>query len=179
MSWGANKLGNLCKIQLGKTPSRANKAFWDESKKEHNVWLSIADMPHTTKAVISSSKEHITSEGAKICNLVPKGTLLLSFKLSIGRLAFAGKDLYTNEAIASLTIIDDNLLDKEYLYWYLMFFDWDNAVGNDVKIKGKTLNKEKLKEINIVLLHKIASIYHMMQTCLTTQFNCTKPALSK
>lgn len=149
MEWQKEKLGKICRIELGKTPSRSNKKLWDEAKEGKNVWLSIADLPHLLKPIISDSKEYISEEGRKICKLVPKGTLILSFKLSIGRLAFTGKDLYTNEAIAALYIGDSALLLQDYLYWYLKFFDWDNAVGNDVKVKGKTLNKAKLKEIDV------------------------------
>lgn len=149
MEWQKEKLGKICRIELGKTPSRSNKKLWDEAKEGKNVWLSIADLPHSLKPIISDSKEYISEEGRNICKLVPKGTLILSFKLSIGRLAFTGRDLYTNEAIAALYIGDSALLLQDYLYWYLKFFDWDNAVGNDVKVKGKTLNKAKLKEIDV------------------------------
>jgi type I restriction enzyme S subunit len=151
MSWPIIKLGNICRIELGKTPSRANKKYWDESKTSDNTWLSIADMPLSTKPVISNSKEYISNEGAKLCKIVPKDTLIVSFKLSLGRLAFTGRNLYTNEAIAALYINDENTVLKDYLYWYLTFFDWDVAAGSDIKVKGKTLNKAKLKEIDIPL----------------------------
>ncbi|GHT23991.1 hypothetical protein AGMMS49953_05530 [Endomicrobiia bacterium] len=59
-----------------------------------------------------------------------------------------GKDLYTNEAIAALEVKCDKIL-KEYLYYYLSVFDWDSLVAGDIKVKGKTLNKKKLNEINI------------------------------
>jgi type I restriction enzyme S subunit len=75
--------------------------------------------------------------------------LLVSFKLTLGRLAFAGVDLRTNEAIAALNIKKEDEIIKEYLYHYLTFFDWDKLASGDVKVKGKTLNKTKLKEITI------------------------------
>jgi type I restriction enzyme S subunit len=93
------------------------------------------------------SKEYITDEGAELCKVVPKNTLIVSFKLSLGRLAITGCDLFTNEAIAALYINEDVELEQDYLYWYLTFFDWDAAAGSDIKVKGKTLNKAKLKEI--------------------------------
>jgi type I restriction enzyme S subunit len=68
-------------------------------------------------------------------------TLLASFKLTLGRLAFAGRDLFTNEAIAALTIFNEREQSKEFLFYFLNFFDWDKATEGDVKIKGKTLNK--------------------------------------
>jgi type I restriction enzyme, S subunit len=42
--WQTKKLGDLCEIELGKTPARAHKAFWDEKRDTGNVWLSIADL---------------------------------------------------------------------------------------------------------------------------------------
>ncbi|MBU1900798.1 restriction endonuclease subunit S [Patescibacteria group bacterium] len=147
--WQIKKLGDLCIIELGKTPYRGNHKFWDTEKLTNNVWLSIADLLNVNGNVISDSKEYISDKGAELSKIVKKGTLLASFKLTLGRLAFAGKDLYTNEAIAALTIRNEKEISKDYLYHFLSFFDWHSAVKGDVKIKGKTLNKAKLKEIKI------------------------------
>lgn len=147
--WKVKKLGKICKIELGKTPSRGNKVFWDIEKNSNNVWLSIADLLNTNGNIVSDSKEYVSDEGAKISKIVKEGTLLVSFKLTLGRLAFAGIDLYTNEAIAALCIENDMELSKYFLYYSLKHFDWDAATEGDVKIKGRTLNKEKLKKIDI------------------------------
>jgi len=147
--WEIKRLDDLCQIELGKTPYRGDKSFWDTEKKTENVWLSIADMLHTDGDVVSDSKEYITDKAAKVSKIVKKGTLLLSFKLTLGRLAFAGRDLFTNEAIAALTIKNEKVIDKYFLYQFLSLFDWDAASEGDVKVKGKTLNKAKLKEIEV------------------------------
>ncbi|MGH4138403.1 restriction endonuclease subunit S [Clostridium sp.] len=151
INWKEKKLWEICQIELGKTPSRSNKKFWDIARDTGNVWLSIADLLNTNGNVISDSKEYISEEGAKLSKIVKKGTLLVSFKLTLGRLAFAGIDLYTNEAIAALSIKNDEELSKGFLYYFLSYFDWDAATEGDVKIKGRTLNKEKLKAIDIQL----------------------------
>jgi type I restriction enzyme S subunit len=148
-AWHTKKLGDLCGIELGRTPARAHKLFWDENRETTNVWLSIADLLNSEGNIISDSKEYISDEGAAISKIVRKGTLLVSFKLTLGRLAFAGRDLYTNEAIAALTINDEKILAKKFLFYFLHFFDWDKEAEGDEKIKGKTLNKAKLKEISI------------------------------
>ncbi len=145
--WEIKRLDDLCQIELGKTPYRGDKSFWDIEKETENIWLSIADMLNTEGDVVSDSKEYITDKAAKISKIVKKGTLLLSFKLTLGRLAFAGKDLFTNEAIAALTIKNEMVIDKYFLYQFLSLFDWEAAAEGDVKVKGKTLNKAKLKEI--------------------------------
>ena len=147
--WQIKKLGDICAIELGKTPFRANKLFWDVEKKTQNVWLSIADLLNGDGKFVSDSKEYISDKGANISKKVKSGTLLVSFKLTLGRLAFAGRDLFTNEAIASLSIRHENEIFKDYLFHFLDHFDWNLATEGDVKIKGRTLNKQKLKEILI------------------------------
>ena len=147
--WQAKKLGALCEIELGRTPARANNSYWDERRETGNVWLSIADLLKAEDNIVADSKEYVSDEGAAICKLVPKGTLLVSFKLTLGRLAFAGQDLFTNEAIAALSILNEHELSKEFLFYFLHFFDWTKAAENDVKLKGMTLNKAKLKEMTI------------------------------
>ncbi|MDB2613796.1 restriction endonuclease subunit S [Chlamydiales bacterium] len=92
----------------------------------------------------------VSNKGAGISKIVRKGTLLVSFKLTLGRLAFAGRELFTNEAIAALTIFDEQELSKEFLFYFLNFFDWIKAAENDVKLKGMTLNKSKLKELHVL-----------------------------
>jgi len=150
-NWQIKKLGEICTISIGKTPSRANNKFWDVGKERNNIWLSIRDLNSTVGKKIFDSREYISNSGADLFKIVPKGTLLVSFKLTLGRLAFAGTDLYTNEAIAALEIKNDEEIDKQYLYYYLSFFDWDAETKGDTKVKGKTLNKAKLKAISVVL----------------------------
>ncbi len=132
-------MGDVCKVLIGGTPSRNNSAYFEGK----NLWVSIAEMDGQT---ITETKEKITEDGIKNSNvkLIPKGTTLLSFKLSIGKTAIAGKDLYTNEAIAGLIPLTKELLDK---YLFQLFsskiIDVEN-IGN--KAFGKSLNSEYLKE---------------------------------
>lgn len=146
--WEIKTLGEICDIQLGKTPYRKNPKFWDKEKKTNNVWLSIADMKHGQ--FVLDSTEYITDLGAKSIVKIPKGTLMLSFKLTLGRVSFAGCDLYTNEAIASLLNLSKDV-SKEYLLYYFSFYDWDGKSEGDIKVKGKTLNKKKLNSLEIII----------------------------
>jgi type I restriction enzyme S subunit len=151
VSWKIMKLADICEIKLGKTPSRSEKSYWDSDKKSSNIWVSIADLTKLNSRFIADSKEYITDKGATLFNPVKAGTLLMSFKLSIGKLAYANCDLYTNEAIVALPIKDKKLVDSDFLFYYLQSYDWDKETENDVKLKGKTLNKAKLKEIKVPL----------------------------
>ena len=78
--------------------------------------------------------------------IVPKGTLLMSFKLSLGRLCFAGCDLFTNEAICSFNNLQ---ADADYLYYILGRVDF--SLYGKQAVKGYTLNKDSLKTIEVML----------------------------
>ncbi len=149
MSWTVRRLSEICEINLGKTPSRSNKLYWDDEKISSNIWVSIADLTKLDGRYISDSKEYISDKGASLFRPVRAGTLLMSFKLSIGKLAYADCDLYTNEAIVALPIKNKNEINPNFLYYYLQSYDWDKETENDIKLKGKTLNKAKLKEIKV------------------------------
>ena len=151
MSWELARLADICEIKLGKTPSRSDKSYWDEEKLGSNVWVSIADLTKLSSRFIADSKEYITNKGASLFKPVKAGTLLISFKLSIGKFAYANCDLYTNEAIVGLPIKDKNKINSDFLFYFLQFYDWDKETENDVKLKGKTLNKSKLNEIEVPL----------------------------
>ena len=149
--WKSFKLSDIVNIEIGKTPSRNNPKYWDKNKKSSNVWVSIRDMSKVKNLYIDDSNEYISDEGAKLFKDVPKNTLIMSFKLSIGKLAITKINLRTNEAIAAFKIKDKNLLSIKYLYYFLSSMNWDKLAGHDIKVKGKTLNKAKLKEIPISL----------------------------
>lgn len=145
-NYPTKKLNDVCEILIGGTPSRGVVKYW---KNGTLPWVSIADMTREGK-FITETKEKITEKGAEDSNvkLIPKGTLLFSFKLSIGKLAFAGEDLYTNEAIAGFVIKNKNELDKNFLYYFLQSSTFDTATS---AVKGSTLNKEKMKVLEIPL----------------------------
>jgi restriction endonuclease S subunit len=143
------KLGELFEIQIGKTPARGDKKMWDLNKKSNNIWLSIRDLNQTdANGYISDSAEYITDDGAKLVKIIPKNTLLLSFKLTLGRTAITKIPLRTNEAIAALLPKTDQC-DIRYLKYYFEYFNFVKFAGNDFKVKGLTLNKKKLADIPI------------------------------
>jgi len=142
--WDLVRLEELSNISIGKTPPRSNKELF----LGNNIWLSIRDLKGD---VVSVSNEKITDKAVISSNMkiISEGTLLMSFKLTLGRTAFAGCDLFTNEAIASLPIKDETVLNKYFLKYALATIDLEKEVDNAVK--GKTLNKQKLKNLEIPL----------------------------
>ncbi len=151
MSWITKELSEVCEIKLGKTPSRSDKSFWDVEKISNNKWASIADLSKVKGRNIFDTKEYISEKGAKLFNPVEANTILMSFKLSIGKLAITTEKIYTNEAIVALPIKIKDKIRQDFLFYYLQFYDWDKESENDIKVKGKTLNKEKLKKIKVPL----------------------------
>lgn len=143
MSWASATLGELCEIRVGRTPARANSALWGEGE----PWLSIADM--NQGALITATKEQITSAGAASGRQIPAGTVLLSFKLSIGKVAISGIPLYTNEAIAALPIRRDAQLDPQYLLRALQSLSLADSANRAAM--GATLNRAALESIHIPL----------------------------
>lgn len=136
------KLGDICSLEIGGTPSRSNAIYWGGN----NVWVSISEMDGN---VITDSKEKITDEGVKNSSvkLQPAGTVLMSFKLSIGKMAIAGVDLYTNEAIVGIKPKDTSVILSKYIYYYL--FNNNPSDMSRGMIGNGNLNKESLSNIEI------------------------------
>lgn len=148
--WIYKKLGEVFPIVMGKTPPRNIAKFWDVKKETRNLWVSIADLSKYEGKEIHETKEYISDEGKQNIKLIPKGSLLVSFKLTLGKMAFAGEDLYTNEAIISLPKRED--IDLMFLYYYFSYIDWNKIASGNEKVKGKTLNKSSLSVIPIPVL---------------------------
>ena len=140
-------------IKMGKTPPRGDKSSWDEKKETHNKWVSIADISNNEGKIIEDTKEYISDSAAEKINKVSKGSLLMSFKLSIGRMAFAGDDLYTNEAIIAIPENEKYIL--RFIYYYLLSYDWLSLTEGNEKVKGATLNKTSIGKIQLPVLSLI------------------------
>ena len=147
--WPVRTLGDICRIEIGRTPSRGDSKGWDKAFKTTNHWASIADLTACNGRVLTSTKERISDYAAKTTKVVPAGTLMMSFKLSIGKLAFAGCDLYTNEAIAAFHLHEPSVIDSDFLYWALSVVDWSALTKGSEKVKGATMNKAKLNLLEI------------------------------
>lgn len=163
--WQKVNLEEVCKIDIGKTPSRRNY----ENFGNGFTWLTISDF--NGEKYLFKSKEEITENALQEANhrLIDKGTVLLTFKLTIGKVAITGKSLYTNEAIASLPIIDEQRISPDFLYIVLQVIDYLSK--SDKAVKGSTLNKEKLKKITIPLppideQKQITSLFQSIDTTI-------------
>lgn len=132
-------LGSLVDVKIGGTPSTSNNDYYVGD----NLWAQISEMKSD---IINDTNSKISDLAVKESNvkLIPKGTTLISFKLSIGKVAKAGKDLYTNEAIAGLVPLEDDIKD-DYLF---ALFDSGMVILDDGTSKsfGNSLNSKFLRD---------------------------------
>ena len=141
------KLKDIFDLQMGKTPSRDNVDYWNTNGYK---WISIGDLS-TTEMYISNTKEHLSEKAVQESRikLIPRNTVVMSFKLSIGKTAITAEDMYSNEAI--MAFHDKHVVDMlpKYIFYLFKYRDWDK--GSNKAVMGKTLNKATLSEIEIEL----------------------------
>ncbi|EEJ6214834.1 restriction endonuclease subunit S [Salmonella enterica subsp. enterica serovar Muenchen] len=138
--WEWARLPEITHYQVGKTPSTKDSNFWG-SHENGIPWVSISDLVQnstveiTSKYVSKKAKEDIFKYTP-----VPAGTILMSFKLTVGKTSLLNIDAYHNEAIIS--IYEMNGLNRNYLFHLLPLI---SQLGNTKQaIMGNTLNSESL-----------------------------------
>jgi type I restriction enzyme S subunit len=145
--WEYIRFNNLVNYKIGKTPPRGQKEYW---KNDYN-WVSIADMEDSK--IINNSKEMVSKIAYNNIfkeKITPKGTLIMSFKLTVGKVSILGMDSFHNEAIISIfPYYDYNYSIRNYLFKILPLL----SNYGDIKdaIKGKTLNSTSLNNLLIPL----------------------------
>ena len=140
------KLRQAFDLQMGKTPARNRPDYWNGDHK----WISIADIGNAGK-FLTKTKESITKAGidGSGIKVVPQGTVIMSFKLSIGKTAITSEDMYTNEAIMAFIDNGKFAVDTDYLYHLCCGTNW--TAGTNKAVMGLTLNKATLLEKEIPL----------------------------
>lgn len=153
-------------ISIGKTPPRKEQQ-WFSNQPTDCVWVSIADMGNCG-VYISDSSEYLTHEAVERFNvkLIPSNTVILSFKLTVGRVAITDGIMTTNEAIAHFKTEIPAI--NEYLYCYLKEFNYETmgstssiatAVNSKI-IKGMPFVVPTNEELNE--FHNLATPLFMM-----------------
>ena len=140
--WQIAKVKHVYSFQTGWTPSTSNAAYFDGDL----PWANISDIGKT-KTIYDTAK-HITEEAVanSSMGISPKGSLMYSFKLSVGDVSFCGTDMYTNEAIA--TFLPSDKYDLRYLYYAAPLFIIKNA--NENIYGAKLLNQELIRNALIL-----------------------------
>lgn len=130
----------------GKTPERGNSNYWASPK---YPWVSISDMNDWSH--LTTTKEGISEKAASIMrDISPKGSLIMSFKLTVGRTSILDIDAYHNEAIITVKPFadKDNYL-RDYLFTFLPLIT-QSGDSKDA-IKGRTLNAKSIAALLIPL----------------------------
>ena len=154
-------------ISIGKTPPRSEPE-WFTSNQTDNVWISIADMK-TNSPFIFKSAEYLTNEAVKKHNvkIVPANSVLLSFKMTVGRVAIVTNEVTTNEAIAHFPCTKENLF---FVYCYLKNFNY-GYLGSTSSITT-AINSKIIKEMPFLMPskkeldlfnHKVSGLFEQLK----------------
>ena len=141
------KLSDIFTLQMGKTPARAKSSYWNDGS---NSWVSISDLS-TFNKYVGKTKETITDLAVVESGIkpVPADTVIMSFKLSLGKTAITVSPVYTNEAI--MAFIPNGKYEVDPNYFYHLFSGRDWTKGTNRAVMGVTLNKATLNDIEVSL----------------------------
>ncbi|WP_455187956.1 restriction endonuclease subunit S [Bacteroides congonensis] len=145
-NWAWVRFGQYVRMSIGKTPPRGEAKYWTNGK---YPWVSISDM--ADYGTVTTTKESV-SEYAKSLfgEISPVGTLIMSFKLTVGRTSLLNTSAYHNEAIISIyPFVDKNCQARNYLFHILPIIS--NLGDSKEAIKGKTLNSKSLNNLLLPL----------------------------
>ena len=144
--WPKMKFSDAYVLQMGKTPARDHLKYWSDADYR---WVSIADLSSYGKYT-GNTKEYISQSAVDETGIkvTPKETVIMSFKLTIGRTAITSEDIYTNEAIMSFLPKQDKI-DIDFLRFYLSTKNWSEE-GKQA-VKGVTLNKNSIGNSTIIV----------------------------
>lgn len=154
-------------ITIGKTPPRKEFHWFTKNCQNACKWVSISDMK---EMFTRETDEQLTNDAVKKFNMVvvPKGTILLSFKLTVGRITIASYPMCTNEAIAHFKGVPKN--ENEYLYWQLKKYDY-RKLGNTSAI-GNAINSKIVRDMKLVLPSAdILNLFSSYVSCIHQQID--------
>lgn len=146
--WEVKTLGEEFKITIGRTPPR-NEHEWF-SNEEGIKWVSIRDMGIAGTYIFNTS-EYLTEAAveSKSVPKIPANTVILSFKLTVGRVSITTEEMVSNEAIAHFIHKSGTILNSEYLYLALKSFDY-NSLASTSSI-ATAVNSQTVKSMRVIV----------------------------
>lgn len=151
-TWAFVVLSDVAKVSIGRTPPRKEDEWF--SRNENDVkWVSIKDLGGNG-VYISQTSEYLTKEAVNKFNIpiIEPNTVLLSFKMTLGRVAITTQEMLSNEAIAQFKIKESSNLSPEFLYFFLKLFKYQK-LGSTSSIVT-SINSGMIKDIPMVLPDK-------------------------
>ena len=148
-NWKEKPLGKITNIAIGRTPPRKEDEWFSTDFKDVK-WISIKDLGNDGVFIFKTS-EYLTQEAVERFNVpvIPKDTVVLSFKMTVGRVAITTETMLSNEAIAHFKFHDKTPISKEYLYLFLKTFPYD-SLGSTSSIVT-AINSAMIKEMMILI----------------------------
>ncbi len=147
--WEVSLAGDLFDVAIGKTPPRKEHQWF--STDPHNIrWMSIKDLGQAG-VFISEVSEYLTANAVERFRVrrIPDGTVVLSFKLTVGRVAITDGEMLSNEAIAHFVPRGMTFLSAAYLYYYLRQFDY-KSLGSTSSI-ATAVNSDSVRAIPVLV----------------------------
>ena len=147
--WETGFLGDYAKIGIGRTPPRKEEIWFSKSSLGIK-WVSIKDMG-AVGVFTFETNECLTLEAIKKFRIpiIPKNTVLLSFKMTLGRVSITTEEMTTNEAIAHFILPENAQISKEYLYLFLKNYPYQ-ILGSTSSIVT-SINSGMIKELPITI----------------------------
>ncbi len=169
------KLGDICEIVSGSTPKTGIDEYWDGDIK----WITPAELDETSY-IITDSVRKITELAVKKTGLLPlqKGTVILSSRAPIGKVAIAGCEMYCNQGFKNL-ICSDVIINK-YLYWFLKantaflnslgrgatFKEISKAIVSEIEINVPSLSEQENAVANLEKISQVVALRKQQLTLL-------------
>lgn len=144
--WQVKTAQEIANILIGRTPPRKESKWFSNNSKNH-VWISIKDLGNCG-IFINNSSEYLTEEAVNKFRIpmIPANTVVLSFKLTVGRVAISGRNMLSNEAIAQF---QNSILPPSYLYFTLKNTNF-SSLGSTSSI-ATAINSNTIKHMDILV----------------------------
>lgn len=147
--WRVGKLGDEFDITIGRTPPRL-ETEWFSDEPAGKKWISIKDIGNS-EMYISNTSEYLTDEAIEKFNIpiIPENTAILSFKMTVGKLAITTEEMLSNEAIAHLKVKENSNFSTEFIYLFLKGLDF-NSLGSTSSIVT-AINSSMIKALEVLI----------------------------
>jgi type I restriction enzyme S subunit len=147
--WSVSKLGKEYELTIGRTPPRIERKWFNQNENSIN-WISIKDLA-SCQTYIFDTNENLTIEAVKKFSIpiIKENTTIMSFKMSIGKLAITTKEMLSNEAIVHFNRNDKTKLSSEFIYCFLNQFKF-NILGSTSSIV-ESINTQIIKNIDFLI----------------------------
>ena len=147
--WQTGPLSDFVDIGIGRTPPRKEHQWFSENARDMK-WISIKDLGNDGTYIFNTA-EFLTRDAVVRFNIpvIPRNTVVLSFKMTVGRVAISSEVMLSNEAIAHFKFRSNTPFTVEFLFMYLKLFRYE-SLGSTSSIVT-AINSAMIKEMEIMI----------------------------